>query len=74
MAIDTLIQSRPDSALKALYSCKDTSYVSASDRHYYQLLLSEALYKNDSAQQNRPELLNAMAYFDSIGIPFLSAR
>ncbi len=73
-AIDTLMQSRPDSALKALYSCKDTSYVSASDRHYYQLLLSEALYKNDSTQQNRPELLNAMAYFDSIGIPFLSAR
>ncbi len=73
-AIDTLMQSRPDSALKALYSCKDTSYVSASDRHYYQLLLSEALYKNDSTQQNRPELLNAMAYFDSIGDAFLSAR
>ncbi len=74
IAIDTLMQSRPDSALKALYSCTDTSNVSASDRHYYQLLLSEALYKNDFAQQNRPELLDAMAYFDSIGDAFLSAR
>ena len=73
-AIDTLMQSRPDSALKAMYSCTDTSIVSASDRHYYQLLLSEALYKNDFAQQNRPELLDAMAYFDSIGDAFLSAR
>lgn len=36
------------------------------DRHYYQLLLSEALYKNDSTQLNRPELLAAMAYYDSI--------
>ena len=77
--IDSLMQSRPDSALKSLYSCTDTSNVSvsnvsASDRHYYQLLLSEAFYKNDSAQQNRPELLEAMAYFDSIGDAFLSAR
>ncbi len=36
--------------------------------------MSEALYKNDSAQQNRPELLNAMAYFDSIGIPLFYIR
>ena len=70
-AIDTLMQSRPDSALKALYSCTDTSNVSG---HYYQLLLSEAFYKNDSAQLNRPKLLHAMAYFDSIGDAFLSAR
>ena len=67
VAIDTLMQSRPDSALTLLM---DTSLQGP----YYQLLLSEALYKNDYAQANRAELLDAMAYFDSIGDPFLSAR
>jgi hypothetical protein len=37
-----------------------------TDRHYYQLLLSEALYKNDSVQRNRRALQQAMAYFDSL--------
>ena len=44
-------------------------YVSADaeyDRHYANLLLSELLYKNDSAQTNRPDLLQAVAYFDSL--------
>ena len=67
VAIDTLMQSRPDSALTLLM---DTTLQGP----YYQLLLSEALYKNDYAQANRAELLDAMAYFDSIGDPFLSAR
>ena len=69
-AIDTLMQSRPDSALTLLLDAP-------MDDPYYHLLLSEALYKNyknDSAQLNRKELLAAMACFDSIGIPFLSAR
>lgn len=65
--IDTLMQSQPDSALTLLM---DTTMQGP----YYQLLLSEALYKNDYAQANRAELLDAMAYFDSIGDPFLSAR
>ena len=34
--------------------------------HYYQLLLAELLYKNDSAQANRAELQQAVAYFDSL--------
>ena len=59
-SIDTLMQSRPDSALAMLL---DTSF----DEPYYQLLLSEALYKNDSQQANRTELLAAMDYFDSLG-------
>ena len=67
VAIDTLMQSRPDSALTLLM---DTTL----QDHYYQLLLFEALYKNDYAQTNRAELLEAMAYFDSIGEPFLAAR
>ena len=65
--IDTLMQSRPDSALTLLLDAPD-------DTPYYQLLLSEALYKNDYQQANRQELLEAMAYYDSVGDPFLSAR
>ena len=67
VAIDTLMQTRPDSALALLWA-------SPMDDPYYQLLFSEALYKNDSAQLNRPELLEAMIYYDSLGCPFLSAR
>ena len=66
-AIDTLMQSQPDSALNLLLD-------EPTNEPYYQLLLSEALYKNDYAQTNRAELLAAMAYFDSIHDPFLSAR
>jgi tetratricopeptide (TPR) repeat protein len=36
------------------------------DRHYANLLLSELLYKNDYAQTNRMELLQAVGYFDSL--------
>jgi len=67
VAIDTLMQSRPDSALTLLL---DTTM----EDPYYQLLFSEVLYKNDYAQTNRKELLEAMAYYDSIENPFLSAR
>ena len=35
-------------------------------RHYAHLLLAELLYKNDCAQTNRKELLQAVAYFDSL--------
>ena len=65
--IDTLMQIQPDSALTLLLD-------EEMDDPYYQLLLSEALYKNDYAQTNRDELLEAMAYFDSVHDPFLSAR
>ena len=66
-AIDTLMQSQPDSALTLLLD-------EPTDEPYYQLLLSEALYKNDYAQTHRDELLVAMAYFDSVNDPFLAAR
>ena len=36
------------------------------DRHYAHLLLAELLYKNDYAQTNRAELLDAVGYFDSL--------
>ena len=38
----------------------------AFNRHYAHLLLAELLYKNDYAQTNRPALLQAVTYFDSL--------
>lgn len=58
-SIDTLMQTRPDSALYLLLE-------KPVESPYYQLLLSEALYKNDSAQLNRTELLATVAYYDSV--------
>ena len=43
-AIDTLMQSQPDSALTVLLD-------EPTDEPYYQLLLSEALYKNVNVDQ-----------------------
>ena len=63
------MQQRPDSALALLFGCRDAARHVSTDptnRHYYQLLLSEALYKNDSVQANRKALQQAMAYFDSL--------
>jgi len=67
VAIDTLMQSRPDSALAMLQA-------EPLDDPYYHLLLSEALYKNYLPQENRHELLEAMEYFDAVGFSFLAAR
>ena len=44
--------------------CVSTTF----DRHYANLLLSELLYKNDSTQTNRTELLQAVVYFDSLSL------
>ncbi len=63
-AIDSLLWQQPDSALMALMAYEGDS--SDYNRHYAQLLTSELLYKNDYAQTNRPELQQAVAYFDSL--------
>ena len=74
-SIDSLMWQRPDSALAVLLDYLDTDgrdaarHVSTDetfDRHYAHLLLAELLYKNDCAQTNRTELLQAVAYFDSL--------
>ena len=74
-SIDSLMWRQPDSALARLLPwfdtcCRDAachvSTASAYNRHYANLLLSELLYKNDYPQTNRRELLQAVAYFDSI--------
>ena len=69
-SIDTLMQTRPDSALTCLMACYDT----VDDRHYANLLLAELLYKNDYEQTNRAELKAAVVYYDSVSDPFLAAR
>jgi tetratricopeptide (TPR) repeat protein len=74
-AIDSLMWHQPDSALACLIPyfdtcCRDAKFCVSTttefNRHYAHLLLSELLYKNDYPQTNRPALLQAVAYFDSL--------
>ena len=72
-AVDSLMWTRPDSALAVLLpwfdtSCRDGVHTvsTAYDRHYAHLLLAELLYKNDYGQTNREALLEAVDYFDSL--------
>ena len=62
--IDSLMWQRPDSALLVLMEYEGDSNV--FNGHYAQLLTSELLFKNDYAQTNRTELLQAVVYFDSL--------
>lgn len=79
-AIDSLMWQRPDSALMLLLPCLDTCCAAEYDRHYANLLLAELLYKNYEPQENRAQLQQAVAYFDSFAnnVPpttaFLAAR
>ena len=68
-AIDSLMWQQPDSALAVM---QDFAGSPAADRldtfekHYCQLLMAELLFKNYYDQTNRTELLQAVAYFDSL--------
>ena len=67
--IDSLMWQQPDSALAQLQRFVVSPEADSLDEfngHYCQLLVSELLYKNDWGQSNREELLQAVAYFDSI--------
>jgi tetratricopeptide (TPR) repeat protein len=73
--IDSLMWHQPDSALARLIPyfdtcCRDAKFCVSTtteyNRHYAHLLLAELLYKNDYAQTNRPALLQAVRYFDSL--------
>ncbi|MCR5040391.1 MAG: hypothetical protein K6A94_13790 [Bacteroidales bacterium] len=78
VAVDSLIWQQPDSAFALLIDfagSPDADSLDESDLHYFQLLLSELLYKNDYEQTNRKDLLRAVAYYDSIaGSPGAEAR
>ena len=74
-AIDSLMWRQPDSALAMLMDYIDDDgrdgvhTVSTNvtfDNHYVHLLLAELLYKNYQPQTNRPELRQAVEFFDSL--------
>lgn len=68
-AVDTLLQQQPDSALTALLTFNDAigdTVLNPWECSRFHLMLSELLYKNDYSQDNRTELLAAMAYYDSL--------
>jgi len=68
-AIDSLMWRQPDSALAQLQAFCNSPEADSLDEfngYYCQLLISELLYKNDWGQSNREELLQAVAYFDSL--------
>ena len=76
-AIDSLMWTQPDSAFSLLLAFAESPEADSFDEfnaHYFQLLVSELLYKNDYEQTNRDELLKAVAYFDTIDNAFLDAR
>ena len=67
--IDSLLWTQPDSAFAQLQGFAGSHEVDSLDlfnRHYFHLLLSELLYKNDYAQTNRDKLLCAVDYYDSL--------
>jgi hypothetical protein len=67
--IDSLMWRQPDSAfvlLQEFVVSPEAEKLDTFDGHYCQVLISELLYKNDFEQTNRTELLQAVAYFDSI--------
>ncbi len=69
--IDSLMWWRADSAfvlLQEFVVSPEVEELDTFDGHYCQLLISELLYKNDCEQTNREELLQAVAYFDSLTI------
>ena len=67
--IDSLMWRQPDSAfvlLQEFVVSPEAEKLDTFDGHYCQVLISELLYKNDFEQTNRTELLQAVAYFDSL--------
>ena len=69
VTIDSLLWSQPDSAFARLQDFDANHAIDSLDtfnRHYFHLLLSELLYKNDYPQTNRNELLHAVDYYDSL--------
>ena len=67
--IDTLMWHQPDSAFAVMMefaASPEADSLDVFEGHYCQVLIAELLYKNYYKQSNRMELLNAVAYFDSL--------
>ncbi len=77
-----LMQEWPDSALKILIGFDIDDSTSRSVVNEYQILVAEALYKNDYQQTNAQAVIDATAYYDSVfekypknsGLVFETAR
>lgn len=73
---------QPDSALKILIGFDIDDSTSRSVVNEYQILVAEALYKNDYQQTNAQAVIDATAYYDSVfekhpknsGLAFETAR
>lgn len=69
--ISDTITNHPEKALTLLNNIDkpiiDNDF-SEQEYHEYQILLSEALYKNYHAQTNHNEIINACSYFDSLSV------
>ncbi len=81
-AAHELMQERPDSALKVRVGFDIVDSPSRSVVNEYQILVAEALYKNDYQQTNASAVIAATAYYDSVfekypensGLAFETAR
>ena len=76
-AIDSLMWSQPDSAFSLLLAFAESPEADSLDEfndHFFQLQVSELLYKNYYEQTNRHDLLKAVDYFDNLDNAFLDAR
>lgn len=74
--IDSLMWLQPDSATKELsrfWANYNIDSTDAFNKHYFNLLVSEALFKGGYPQSNRKRLLKAVNYFDTTD-SWLSAR
>jgi len=75
--IDSLMWRQPDSAYAMFQEFASSAASDSLDEfngHYCQLLIAELLFKNNYAQSNREEVLQAVRYFDTIDDAFLAAR
>lgn len=76
LRIDNLMWLQPDSATKELsrfWANYNIDSTDAFNKHYFNLLVSEALFKGGYPQSNRKRLLKAVDYFDTTD-SWLSAR
>jgi hypothetical protein len=67
--VDSLMQCRPDSALNLLIGIADTlqeDKLTRPDYHEYQILIAEALYKNNFSQSNDSAVAQAAVFYDSV--------
>ena len=76
LQIDNLMWLQPDSATRELsrfWANYNIDSTDAFNKHYFNLLVSEALFKGGYPQSNRKRLLKAVDYFDTTDY-WLSAR